>query len=107
MRLHICIYTHNHNHTHRRTEREGGTRCHILRHMYKHFKTVRHTHTSIRTYAPSTVTLYNARDDTNLSGRDAQTSAHRSDGGVGRCDVGESAEIKINHCNMVQEKVDR
>jgi hypothetical protein len=76
----------------------------MIRHLHNNKV---HTHTSTHTYAPRTVTLNNARDDTNLSWRDAQTSAHRSDGRVGRCDVWESAEIKINHCNMVEVKVER
>lgn len=100
-------YAYTHAHTARDSERERNTLSYDRAYIQILSNSMTHKHTYTHTYAPRTVTLHNACDDTNLSGRDAQASAHRSDGGVGRCDVGESAEIKINHCKMVKEKVER
>ena len=105
--MHIHTYIHTHAHTASDSERERNMPSYDKAYTQILLNSKARTHTYTRTYAPRTVTLNYACDDTNLSGRDAQTSAHRSDGGVGRCDVGESAEIKINHCNMVKKKVER
>ena len=97
MNLHVCIYTltqslihthtyldmYTHTHTHTGRERERNTLSYDKAYIQTLSNSKAHRHTYTRTYAPRTVTLNNACDNTNLSWRDAQTSAHRSDGGVG------------------------